>query len=412
MYTLSINSGSTSFKCSLYFLPPAESNDNLIPPLWQAEISWRGAAKGELKVQLASGTTKHLALQEESREQAIRYIISRLWTEAGILNQASDIECIGHRVVHGGQKYYESTKIDEGVLEDLRGYEELAPNHQHENLRGISVAQAMMPNAMHVAVFDTAFHHGLPIETAMYALPYEWYQRRGIRRYGFHGISHNYCAKRAMTVLGDFRPDFKIITCHLGGGSSLSAVDGGKCVDTTMGFTPMEGIVMQTRSGSIDPGLIHYLLQQGQYSIEALNTVLTQESGLKGISGMSGDMKEIEHAMKNGNERAKLAFDAFCYSVAKYVGSLVPSLGRLDALSFAGGIGENSHAVRQSVCAKLSYLGIELNEMANVSGESDRVISSESASTRVLVIHTREELAIARSAHAVQLKLELGEKVR
>lgn len=402
MLILSINSGSTSLKTCLYDLPAPQQSNQVTAPIWQADISWKGVASGTLKLSQNEQETD-TPLDAKTREDAIAQILTRLWKEDGVVKSPNEIVAVAHRVVHGGSKYFTSTIIDDQVIQDLHVLADLAPNHEEENIRAIAVARKMLPKALPVAAFDTAFFHTLPITSAIYALPYEWYERDGIRRFGFHGISHQYLSVRAAQVLGGDRQDLKLVTCHLGGGSSLSAIDGGKCLDTTMGFTPLEGLAMQTRSGSIDPGLIVHRVLHGGYSIEQLNTVLTKESGMKGLSGLSGDMKEIEAAMAGGDVRAQLAFDVFTRDVAKYAASLVPNLGRLDALVFSGGIGENSSNVRRAVSNMLSHLGIAIDEEKNVPGKDDRDISAATATVKILIIHTKEELAIAQSAWRIYL---------
>jgi acetate kinase len=408
MLILSINSGSTSLKCCLYDLPVEEADDQAVTPAWEADISWKGDLDGALET-TRNGSTTSALLHANSREEAIGQILSGLWSEDGPVKSANEIVAVAHRIVHGGPNYSRSTVIGEQVIEYLRNLEELAPNHGKENVRAIVVARKILPQALQVAVFDTAFHHNLPVTAAIYAVPYHWYEHDHVRRYGFHGISLEYLTKRAAQMLPGSGGTLKLIACHLGGGSSLSAIDSGRCLDTTMGFTPLEGVPMQTRSGSIDPGLIMHQLQRGGYSIEELNAVLTKESGMKGLSGLSGDMKEIEAAMQSGNARAQLAFDVFVRGIAKFAASLLPILGSLDALIFAGGIGEHSSNVRRSVCTMLSPLGVAIDEEKNVSGKGDRDISSTSAKVRVLVIHTKEELAMARSA--CQIALESSQKV-
>jgi acetate kinase len=398
MPILSINAGSTSLKCSLFDLTGDDSDAEPVKPLWQAEISWHSQTEGKLEVSSGSAPPRKTSTPKaESRYAVIKLVLELIWTDDKIVSDVNAISCVGHRVVHGGGKYDEPVIITESVIADLHNYEKLAPNHEKENLLGISVARELLPKATQVAVFDTAFYHALPVESAIYALPYDWYTDRQIRRYGFHGISHSYCLKRATKLLFQWRRDLKIITCHLGGGSSVSASAKGRCLNTTMGFTPLEGLVMQTRSGSIDPGLIIYLLENGYYSVADLNAILTKQSGLKALSGLSGDMKEILHAIGGGNERAKLAFDVFVNTVAKYIASFIPDLGGLDALVFAGGIGENSNQVRTAVCRRFGYLGIEIDEAANASSKNDREINTMSSKVKVLIVHTQEELEIARS---------------
>jgi acetate kinase len=400
MLILSINSGSTSLKCCLYDLPVQEESHQVTTPAWQADISWKGNASGTLQIN-KNGQTSEAIIEAATRDQAIAQILTRLWTADGLVNGPNEILAVAHRVVHGGPNYYKSTVIDQKVIDNLATLVELAPNHEQENIRAINCARAVLPKALQVASFDTAFFHKLPTASAIYAVPFDWYERDKLRRYGFHGISHEYLAMRANQMLA--KDGLKLVTCHLGGGSSLSATDGKECLDTTMGFTPLEGLPMQTRSGSIDPGLIIHQIKYGGYSIDQLNTVLTKESGMKGLSGLSGDMREIEAQMAAGNSRAQLAFDVFVKALAKQAASLVPVLGRLDALVFSGGIGENSSNVRKAVCRRLLHLGIDLDEMKNVSGKDDRDISAAHAQVKALVIHTKEELAIAQSARQVYL---------
>jgi acetate kinase len=404
MFILSINSGSTSLKCCLFNCPDEGSVDQAVEPSWQAEIAWRSESEGELKLRSKEHESKE-TVKGNSREEITCRLLARLWSEDGVIAGQNEVVAVANRVVHGGPKYSATTVLDAKVIADLGELTSLAPNHVPENLRGILAGQKVFPKAIHVAVFDTAFHHTMPITSAIYPLPYEWYERDQIRRYGFHGISHQYLSRQAAKMLSGSNKNLKLITCHLGGGSSLAAVEGGICKDTTMGFTPMEGLVMQTRSGSLDPGLIMHLLTHGSYTIEKLDTVLFKESGLKALSGLSGDMKEIQAAMQDGNMRAQLAFDVFVQKVAQYVGFLVPILGGLQALVFAGGIGENSSGVRQAVCRMLTHLGVEIDQLKNETGKGDHDISSQQSKVKVLVIHTKEEWSMAQSAVEVLSRL-------
>ncbi|GAB4130737.1 MAG: acetate kinase [Ignavibacteriales bacterium] len=327
---------------------------------------------------------------------AIEYVIAVLLSKNhGVINDKSEIEAVGHRVVHGGEDFSGSVLITPEVMQVLRDNIELAPLHNPPNIKGIEAAKMHLPNTPQVGVFDTSFHSKMPDYAYIYGIPYELYKRYKIRRYGFHGTSHRYVSERAATLLGKPLNELKLITAHLGNGSSIAAVDCGKSVDTTMGFTPLEGLLMGTRSGDIDPSLITYVMSKEGLSIAEIGTMLNKHSGLIGVSGMSSDMREIEEGVKEGNKRAKLAFEIFCYKIKKYVGAYTAAMGGLDALVFTGGIGENSVLVRKTVCSNMAYLGIEIDDAKNenVKGECD--ISKENTRAKVLRIPTNEELVIA-----------------
>ncbi len=411
MRILVMNAGSTSLKVCLFEVFEVTAKLEALDPLWQADMDWHS---GNGKVVLKDGKEEVCSkgLNDDSNDDFINTLLERLWKIDGVIEKPEDVKAVGHRVVHGGPLYSEPTIINDEVKANLEKLFDLAPNHEMENLKGITIAQKLFKDAVHIAVFDTAFHNSLPAAASLYAVPYSWYERLGIRRYGFHGISHQYCARRAAEMLKRPLKDLRIITCHLGGGSSICAIAGGVSIMTSMGYTPLEGLVMQTRSGSIDPGLILHLLHNDIYEVDELQEVLTKESGVKGISGLSGDMRELEAAIKDGNDRAKLAFTIFARSLIMQIASYIPLLGGIDALVFAGGIGEHSGLLRTAVCRKLSYLGIDLNNETNMKGTGDRDVSLSTAMAHTLVVHTKEEAAIAAQCFALeQIKAAMGTTV-
>ncbi|MBC7327456.1 acetate kinase [bacterium] len=330
-----------------------------------------------------------------------------LHPEMGVIKSLDEIDAVGHRVVHGGEKFTGSVLIDSDVEKAIEDCISLAPLHNPPNLTGIRAAKALLPNIPHVAVFDTAFHSTIPNYAYIYALPYEFYEKYGIRRYGFHGTSHYYVSRRAMEYLqktfGIAPSESKIITCHLGNGCSITAVLGGRSIDTSMGFTPAEGLVMGTRCGDIDPAIIPFLMEKEDFSPKDIDEVLNKKSGLLGISGETNDMRDIEEAVAKGHKRAKLAFDIFCYRVKKYIGAYAAALGGLHAIVFTGGIGENGPMEREAICHGLEFLGVKINPAKNdetIRGkEAD--ISEEDAPVRVLVVPTNEELVIAEETRRV-----------
>ncbi|MDP1677400.1 MAG: acetate kinase [Bacteroidota bacterium] len=333
---------------------------------------------------------------------AIEYILAVLLSKNhGVITSKSEIHAVGHRVVHGGETFTGSVLIDESVIKGIRDNFEIAPLHNPHNLRGINACETHLPDIPQVAVFDTAFHHEMPPHAYIYGIPYSFYSQYKIRRYGFHGTSHEYVAQRAAELLRKDLKKMKIITCHLGNGCSITAIDKGISIDTSMGFTPLEGLLMGTRSGDIDTSVILYIMAKEGLNYSEANTLLNKHSGLQGISGVSSDMREVIKEMNEGNKKAKLAFDIFCYRVKKYVGSYVAALGGLDALVFTGGIGENSPDVRKAICDNLEYLGIEFDKSANSSKEKEKVITSEKSKATVFVIPTNEELMIALESKEV-----------
>lgn len=327
---------------------------------------------------------------------AIEYVIAVLLSpNHGVIKNKKEIDAVGHRVVHGGETFSGSVLITEQVMNAIKENIELAPLHNPSNIKGILAAKEHLPNTPQVGVFDTAFHVKMPPHAYLYGIPYELYRKYKIRRYGFHGTSHRYVSERAAVILGKPIEQLKIITAHLGNGCSMAAVDGGRSIDTTMGFTPLEGLIMGTRSGDMDPSVILYIMAKEGLSLAEANTLLNKHSGLIGISGESSDMREIEEAVREGNKKAKNAFDVFTYRIKKYVGAYTAAMGGLDALVFTGGIGENSIMVRHDVCSNMEYLGIKLDDKLNENVDGECIISSEDSKVKVLRIPTNEELVIA-----------------
>lgn len=318
--------------------------------------------------------------------------------EHGLLKDIAEIEAVGHRVVHGGEKFASSVLVTDEVEAMIEECVVLAPLHNPHNLRGLRAARALLPNVPHVAVFDTAFHQSLPPKAFIYGLPYQLYTRHRIRRYGFHGTSHRFVAIRTAALLGKSLDSLKIITCHLGNGCSMTAIDRGRSIDTTMGFTPLEGLLMGTRCGDLDPAILPWLLAVEELSLSQLNAMLNKHSGLYGISGVSSDMREVLAAAESGNRRAALAVEVFCYRIRKYIGAYAAALGGLDAVTFTGGIGENSPQIRAQALEGLGFLGIKLDTTANLSATSQTptLISQPESPVAVAVIPTNEERVIAR----------------
>nr|WP_302111467.1 acetate kinase [uncultured Acetatifactor sp.] len=330
--------------------------------------------------------------------EAIRLVLEALTNpRTGVVGSLDEIGAVGHRVVHGGEKFAESVVIDNEVLAAVEECNDLAPLHNPANLIGINACRKLMPDTPMVAVFDTAFHQTMPEKAYMYGLPYEYYQKYKIRRYGFHGTSHSYVSKRAADVLGKAYDDLKIIVCHLGNGASISAVEKGRCVDTSMGLTPLEGLMMGTRSGDIDPAIMEFLAHKEGKDIDKIMEVLNKKSGVLGLSdNLSSDFRDLEAGYHEGDANAVRAMEAFCYRVAKYIGSFVAAMNGVDVICFTAGVGENAPIVRTFVCGYLGYLGVELDQEANGKRGEDIVITTPGSRTTVMVIPTNEELAIAR----------------
>src|SRR5579884_1016627 len=394
MKILVLNSGSSSQKSCLYELggaPPA----NPPGPSWQGKIEWDADA-ANLVVENRNGARIAKRVAVGSRDQAIRQLLETLWTgKARILASPAEIDVVGHRIVHGGEFFRESTRLTKEARAAIAQLGEIAPLHNRAELQGMEIVEEQVGPVLQVGVFDTAFHRNMPEVAVRYAGPYEW-ASEGIRRYGFHGINHEYCAERAAQLLGKKLKELKIVTCHLGNGCSLAAVRDGRSADTTMGFTPLEGLMMGTRSGSIDPAIVTYLMRSRGFSAQQLEELLNKRSGLLGISGVSSDMRKVVAAIKEGHERARLAFEMFVYRVRCYIGAMSAAIEGLDVLVFTGGIGENSQEVRAGTCAGLEFLGVRLDETKNRSVSEDGEVSRDDSGVRVLVIRAQEDWAIAR----------------
>ena len=327
---------------------------------------------------------------------AIEYVIAVLLSpNHGVIKDKSEIEAVGHRVVHGGETFSDSVLITDQVLQAIKDNIELAPLHNPPNIKGIQACKTHLPGIPQCAVFDTAFHTKMPPHAYLYGIPYALYKKYKIRRYGFHGTSHRYVSKRAAQLLGKDISQLKIITAHLGNGASVAAINKGVSVDTSMGFTPLEGLLMGTRVGDMDPALVTYIMGKEELSLSEMNALMNKHSGLLGVSGESSDMREIEEAMKEGNKRAQYAFDIFTYRIKKYIGAYAAAMGGLDVLVFTGGIGENSTLVRQKVCENMEFLGIELHPRLNENPQGEAELSSVSSKVKVLRIPTNEEMVIA-----------------
>ncbi|MBS3938028.1 MAG: acetate kinase [Peptococcaceae bacterium] len=332
-----------------------------------------------------------------NHEVAITLVIDALTSgEHGVVKDMSEIEAVGHRVVHAGEKYATSVLITPEVMQALRECIALAPLHNPPNIMGIEVCSRFMPAAKHVAVFDTAFHQTMPEYAYRYALPQTYYEKYGIRRYGFHGTSHRYVTERAAVLLGKAADELKLITCHLGNGASVAAISGGKSMDTSMGFTPLEGLIMGTRSGDLDPAIVPFIMEKEQMSPEQVNNFLNKSCGMNALSEVSSDFRVIEDAAAQGDHKSKLALDMYYYRVRKYVGAYAAALGGVDAIVFTAGLGENSPEVRDEVCKHLGFMGVEIDPAKNRVRGKEVDLSTASAKVRVLLIPTNEELVIAR----------------
>ena len=381
MNVLVINCGSSSLKFQLI---NSESEEVLAKGLCE-----RIGIDGRLTYQPAGGDKAVSDKAMPTHTEAIQYVIDALTdSETGVVKSLDEIGAVGHRVVHGGEKFANSVVITEDVLKAIEECNDLAPLHNPANLIGINACQKLMPNTPMVAVFDTAFHQTMPEKAYLYGLPYEYYEKYGVRRYGFHGTSHSFVSKHAAEFLGLDFENSKIIVAHLGNGASISAVLNGKCVDTSMGLTPLEGLVMGTRSGDMDPAIMEYIAKKENLDIAGVMNVLNKKSGVLGVSNnLSSDFRDLEDGMNNGNKFAKAAMEVFCYRVAKYIGSYVAAMNGVDAIAFTAGIGENSGTVRAMVLENLEYLGIAVDEEANKKRGEDLVISTADSKVKLSLIH-------------------------
>lgn len=395
MKILVLNAGSSSQKSRLY--ETGDSLPDVAPPsIWEADADWgQHTGTTTLKVKNNQGATLEEELQTDSRPDVINHMLQTLWSgKTRVIAQASEIDVVGHRIVHGGQEYERSTLVTPEVKDAIARLAEIAPQHNPANLEGIEAIERILPSVPQVAVFDTAFHRHMPLPSVVYPGPYAWFEQ-GIRRYGFHGISYQYCTQRAAQILGRDINAMRIIACHLGNGCSAAAIQDGQSIDTTMGFTPLEGLMMGSRSGSVDPGIIFYLQRQKGQSAEDLDTTLNKASGLEGISG-TGDMRQVLQRMRNGDSRARLAFDMFVHRLRFYIGAMLASLGGVDVLVFAGGVGENSSEVRAAACEAFAFLGLKIDQQKNSRSPADQDIATPDSPVRVLIIHTQEDWQIAK----------------
>lgn len=395
MKILVLNSGSSSQKSSLYDIG-SSLPDSPSMPIWEGKIEWAGE-DAEIVVRTSRAANVRDRRKVTSRGEAIEQLLDTLWKgDACVLSAPTGVDVAGHRVVHGGQQFKEPTLITAPVKSAIAGMSAFAPLHNRAELEGIEIVEKKIGTIPQVAVFDTSFHGNLPEAAAVYPGPYDWVSR-GIRRYGFHGINHQYCAGRAAKLLGRDLNSLKLVTCHLGNGCSLAAIERGRSVDTTMGFTPLDGLMMGTRSGAVDPGILTFLMRQDGLSGQQLDDLLNKKSGLLGISGVSSDMRQIIAEMKAGNPRAKLALEIFVHHLQSSIGAMAAVLGGLDCLVFTAGIGENSPEVRAAACSTLGFLGLKLNSSRNLLASGDQDISDPGSPVRAFVIRAQEDWAIAQA---------------
>lgn len=396
MKILVLNCGSSSIKYALY-----DMDSKTVMTSGGAErVGLDGAF---VKVKLANGEKKTIMHDIPEHTEGVKFIFSLLTDpEIGVIKDLKEIDAVGHRMVHGGEKFNKSVLLTDEVLKAFEACTDLAPLHNPANLKGVRAVQELMPGLPQVGVFDTAFHQTMPKEAYMYAIPYELYEKYGVRRYGFHGTSHRYVSQRVCEYLGVKAEGKKIITCHIGNGGSIAAVKDGKCVDTSMGLTPLEGLMMGTRSGDIDGGAVTFIEKKLGLDADGMSNLLNKKSGLLGVSGISSDMREIFSANEAGNERAKLAFDMYCYRVRKYVGSYAAAMNGCDIIVFTAGVGENQADMRQRVCEGLSFMGVQIDVEKNkgIHGE-EAIISTPESKVQVVVIPTDEELMIASDTMAL-----------
>ena len=398
MNILVLNAGSSSFKASLYRLTEENLSLDPVVPLWAGKIEWKSSDLAIVSVKVSDKIEAQENRSGVDRERIIHDLLNSLWSKKNdVIKGIEEIDLVGHRVVHGGEKYRQPMLINAEVKAEIDRLSIFAPLHNPANLIGINIVESLSPNIPQFAVFDTAFYGDLPEVAYVYPIPHQWVEQ-GIRKYGFHGISHQYCAQRAAQLLRRNLAELRLISCHLGNGCSLAAIKFGKCIDTTMGFTPLDGLMMGTRCGSIDPGIILHLLREGKYTVEELDHILNYESGLLGVSGVSNDLREIDLAIELGNTQAKLALDIYIDRLTAKIAAFLPNLGGIDALIFTAGVGENHAGIRAAVTAKLAFLGVEIDPTLNgLSIPPDRDLATAQSPVRLLAIHTQEEWRIAQT---------------
>ena len=389
MKILVLNSGSSSLKYQLIDM----TNEEVI-----AKGNFERIGQGNSFLTHKVGEEKHvIEYPVKDHEGAIKLVLEQFThPEYGVIKSLSEIDAVGHRIVHGGEKFASSVVITDEVIEKVKECSSLAPLHNPAGILGIEACKRLMPNVPMVGVFDTAFHQTMPKKAYIYPIPYEYYEKYGVRRYGFHGTSHRFVSERAAELLGGQRDDLKIITCHLGQGASLAAIKGGKCLDTSMGLTPLAGIPMGTRCGDIDPAIVKYIMETEHISIEEADKILNKQSGAFGISGVSPDFRDIEVEADKGNERAKLALDNYNYLVAQFIAKYTVTLQGVDAIVFTAGIGENAGTTRKGICDNLAFMGVKIDDEKNNTRGKEIEISAPDSKVKVFVIPTNEELVIAR----------------
>ncbi len=391
-----LNAGSSSQKSALYDISADASLDQPPDPLWEGQLDWTSQGNAaHLAVKTHTGKEHSETIEKSSRKESLLYLLDLLHQgPTKVISALSEVDAVGHRVVHGGTEYQSSVLITPDVKHTIDRLSALAPSHNPANLEGIELMEQLLPDIPQLAVFDTAFHSQMPLVASTYPGPYDWIEQ-GIRRYGFHGTSHQYCAQKAAQILGADSNNLRLITCHLGNGGSLAAVKNGRSIDTTMGFTPLDGLMMGTRSGAVDPGILIHLMRQGM-SADDLDRLLNKESGVLGISGVSHDLRAVQEATEHDSERAQLAKALYLYRLKACIGSMLMALGGVDVIVFAGGVGANSNWLRLSVCKSMAFLGVKLDLEKNNSSPVDTDIATPDSAVRVLVINTQEDWAIAQ----------------
>ncbi|AKG74254.1 acetate kinase [Salinicoccus halodurans] len=389
---IAINAGSSSFKFQLFEMPEEKE-------IAKGLVERIGLDNGIFSITV-DGEKKTINQDFRNHEEAVNLMLEKL-VENGVISSINDIDASGHRVVHGGEVFDESVLIDDEVVKEIQKLSELAPLHNPANLMGINAFREQLPDVPHVAVFDTSFHQTMPESSYLYSLPYNYYKDYGIRKYGFHGTSHKYVTQRAAELMNRPLEELRIISCHLGNGASIAAVRGGESIDTSMGFTPLAGVTMGTRSGNIDPALIPYIMEKtGKSAVEVLN-VLNKESGLLGVSGFSSDLRDIEEEAQKGNERAELALEVFGERIHKYMGSYATRMGGLDAIIFTAGVGENSDIVRAKVLEGLEFMGVYFDVTSNDVRGQEKFINHPYSPVKIIIIPTNEEVMIARDVMSI-----------